>query len=114
MFEQYPKEEILFIIQELESAPLTTQRSISSKLAISLGKVNYILKKLIKEGFIETKNNSNGNSKPRQLAYVLTEKGIEEKMRLMHYFLKKKEEDYKRIKFELEHLGNNQKEFRFG
>ncbi len=102
MFEQYLKEEALLIIQEIESSPRITQRLIATKLSVSLGKINYSLKKLIKDGLIETKNMSNGNNRSRH--YSLTTKGIEEKLRLMHYFLRKKEEDYKKIKFEVEHL----------
>ncbi|MDP2939753.1 MAG: winged helix-turn-helix transcriptional regulator [Candidatus Omnitrophota bacterium] len=50
MFE-HPSEETLSIIKEIEATPATTQRIISNKLGISLGKTNYLLKALIKKGF---------------------------------------------------------------
>ncbi len=112
MFEQYFKEESLLVIQAIESSPFTTQRLIASKLSISLGKINYTLKKLIKNGFIEAKNYTNGSDKAR-VSYFLTQKGTEEKIRLMYYFLKKKEEDYKRIKFEFEKINKEQKKVNY-
>ncbi|MBU1922625.1 winged helix-turn-helix transcriptional regulator, partial [Patescibacteria group bacterium] len=49
MIEHAPREEILHIIRHLEDDPAATQRAISSRLDISLGKTNYLLKELIKK-----------------------------------------------------------------
>ena len=38
--------------KEIEANPVATQRVVSKKLGISLGKTNYILKELIKRGFV--------------------------------------------------------------
>lgn len=59
MIEQVPKEEILHIIKEIESNPKATQRTISGKLGISLGKTNYLFRELIKKGLIKARNFSN-------------------------------------------------------
>jgi len=40
MTEQPPKEDTLFILKELEVNPNSTQRDLSSRLNISLGKTN--------------------------------------------------------------------------
>jgi DNA-binding Lrp family transcriptional regulator len=56
MIEQPPKEEILHIIKEIEIDPSATQRALSGRLGISLGKTNYFLKELIKKGVIKVKN----------------------------------------------------------
>lgn len=104
MFEQTPNEEVLFIIKEIESNPSTTQRTISYNLDISLGKTNYLLKELIKKGFIEVKNFSSNPGKFRKLNYILTKTGFEHKIQLMQHFLKIKENEYTMLKQDFEQL----------
>jgi EPS-associated MarR family transcriptional regulator len=94
MLEHLLKEESFFIIREIENNPTTTQRVLSDKLGISLGKTNYLLKELIKKGFIKAKNFSTKSGKLGKIHYYLTARGIEEKTHLMWLFLKKKESDY--------------------
>ena len=69
---------------ELDSHP--TQRQLSNDLGVSLGKVNYCLKSLIKKGFIKVNNFRNSNNKT-QYSYLLTPKGIEEKAKLTLDFI---------------------------
>ena len=107
MIEQLPKEENLFIIKEIEGNPTTTQRILSEKLGISLGKTNYLLKELIKKGLIKAKNFSDNPGKLGKIHYHLTKSGIEEKMRLMQIFLKKKETEYFMMKQEWEWLAED-------
>ena len=104
MFEQNPKEEILFIIKEIESDPKATQRKISANLGISLGKTNYLLRKLIQEGFVKVKGFSQNSRKFKKFNYILTRKGSENKISLMCHFLKKKEDEYNSFKKELEQI----------
>lgn len=104
MLEQNPKEEILFIIKEIETSPTTTQRTLSERLGISLGKTNYLLKGLIKKGLIEVKNFSNNPGKLQKIQYLLTKEGFEHKLELMHHFLKIKETEYNRLRQECEQL----------
>lgn len=104
MAEQLLKEENLYIIKEIETNPSATQRAISFKLGISLGKTNYLVKELIKKGLIKAKNFTNNPGKLKKINYLLTEKGIEEKMRLVQHFLKRKEEEYNTIKKEWEKI----------
>ena len=101
------KEENLIIIKEIESQPAVTQRELSTKLAISLGKINYLLKALIKKGFIEAKNFSGNPGKLNKLHYHLTKKGIEYKISVTQYFLKEKEAEYNQLKREWEQLAIN-------
>jgi DNA-binding MarR family transcriptional regulator len=55
--------------------PALPQRDISSRLSLSLGKSNYVLKALIKSGYV--KMNRFKNSKNRlAYMYVLTPAGI--------------------------------------
>lgn len=104
MFEQTPKEENLLIIKEIASQSSVTQRELSLKLGISLGKTNYLLKELIKKGFIEAENFSNNPGKLKKIRYHLTKEGLEHKIQLTHHFLKEKEAEYYRLKEEWEGL----------
>lgn len=101
MTEQPQKEETLFIFKELEANPNTTQRDLSSRLNISLGKTNYLLRELILKGFIKAKNFTGNPGKLRKINYFLTEKGLEEKFRLLQHFLQIKEVEYNQLKQEL-------------
>lgn len=100
MTEQPKKEETLFIFKELESNPNTTQRDLSGRLKISLGKTNYLLHEFILKGFIKAKNFTGNPGKLRKIHYLLTEKGLEEKFRLLQHFLRIKEVEYNKLKQE--------------
>lgn len=100
MVEHPPKEEILSIIKEIESNPAATQRALSEKLGISLGKINYLLNELIKKGFIKIKNFSKNPGKLQKIHYILTKEGFEQKINLTYHFLKKRETEYNNIKKE--------------
>ena len=100
MFEQSPKEEILHIIKEIEINPSATQRSISERLGISLGKTNYLMRELIRKGIIKARNFSGNPGKLRKIHYILTKEGFEHKIQLMHHFLKVKEDEYNRLRKE--------------
>jgi len=98
------KKENFIIIKEIESKPAITQRQLSAKLTISLGKVNYLLRELIKKGLIEVKNFSDNSGKLNKLHYYLTKEGLEYKISITQHFLKEKEAEYNQIKQEWEHL----------
>ena len=102
MIEQTPKEETLSIIKEIETNPAATQRVFSAKLGISLGKTNYLIKELIKKGFVKGESFSTHPERLKKISYLLTPKGFEEKMRLTYHFLKMKEAEYKLLKEEWE------------
>jgi EPS-associated MarR family transcriptional regulator len=98
------KEEIHFdLLRRLEANPDYTQRELSKDLDISLGKVNYCIKKLTEKGLIKLINFSRNPNKAGY-SYLLTPKGIEEKGRLTISFLKSKIEEYELLKNEIEQL----------
>ena len=107
MTEQPKTEETLFIFKELEANPNVTQRDISSRLNISLGKTNYLLREFILRGFIKAKNFTGNPGKLRKIHYLLTEKGLEEKFRLLQHFLQIKEIEYNKLKQEMEKIGGH-------
>jgi len=117
MFEQPPnkkingiaeleREEILQILSEIHKTPHITQREISLRLNVSLGKVNYLLNALIKRGFLSIKNFSKneGKVKIKRVKYNLTKKGFREKLKLTYHFLKKKEKEFNRLRREWDDL----------
>ena len=103
------KEENLTIIKEIESQPAVTQRELSMKLAISLGKINYLLRELINKGFIEVKNFSDNPGKLNKLHYHLTKKGLEYKISVTQHFLKEKETEYNQRKKDWDKLTSEAK-----
>jgi len=97
-------EEVHFdLLSRLEQNPDCTQRELANEMGISLGKVNYCLKKLIEKGWIKTKNFHNSNNKAAY-AYLLTPKGIEEKGKLTIEFLQRKMVEYELLKTEIMQL----------
>lgn len=107
MIEQPPKEEVLLIIKHIESEPTITQRGLSDRLGISLGKTNYLLKELVKKGLVKVRNFSHNPAKLKKISYILTQKGFNERMRLMRHFLQRKEQEYNRLKQEWKLLVKN-------
>ena len=90
----------LDLLRKLEVNPQYTQRELSQEMGVSLGKVNYCIKKLIEKGSIKFSDFSNNPHKVGY-AYLLTQKGLEEKARLTVTFLKIKMEEYEVLKQEI-------------
>jgi EPS-associated MarR family transcriptional regulator len=91
------------ILKSLERDFYPTQRQLSNDLGVSLGKINYCLKSLIKKGFIKVNNFKNSNNKI-QYSYLLTPKGIEEKAKLTLDFIRIKTQEYDTLKQEIKSL----------
>ena len=94
-------EKILNVLKELEQNPQTTQRDLSQKLGVSLGKVNFLVNALIDKGIIEAKNFKNAKHKLAYM-YLLTPHGIKTKAQLTHQFFTWKVQEYERLKKEIE------------
>ena len=98
------EEDIFNILRLLSSSDNLTQRDLSTHLDFSLGKINYLLKSLVKKGLLRIKNFSERDQKMKKVKYYLTKEGLEEKLGITSHFLKKKEEEYYSIKNEWEQL----------
>ena len=96
-------EEVLKLLREIEQTSETTQRELSSRLGISLGKVNFLLKALIDKGHIKVENFKKSNNKSAYL-YYLTPKGIEKKARITYRFLRRKLIEYRELEHEIRRL----------
>jgi len=93
----------LDLLRRLELNPEYTQRELSQEMGVSLGKVNYCIKKLTEKGLIKLTNFSHNQNK-MGYAYLLTPSGIEEKTRLTFSFLKRKLIEYEALKKEINAL----------
>ena len=100
------EEQTLNLIREVEVDPDANQRVLSQKLNVSLGKTNYLLRELARKGMIKISNFSKNPKKAKKMRYILTRKGIEQKMKLTYQFLQVKEAEYKRLKGEYDKYVN--------
>ena len=101
--DQLEKEEALHIFREINKSPELTQRQLSSRLGISLGKVNFLINALIRKGFIKVENFKRSSNKIAYF-YCLTPGGIEEKSRMTYLFLKRKMREYEQLELEIQRL----------
>jgi len=98
-------EEALRVLREIGSNPEMTQRELSSRLGLSLGKINFLIKALIDKGLIKAENFKNSKQKSAYL-YFLTPRGLEEKTRATYHFLRRKMEEYEKLEAEIRQLKN--------
>ena len=93
----------LKVLRHLENDPEITQRALARELGVSLGKANYCLKSLIDKGLVKAGNFKNSNNKSAYI-YLLTPKGIEEKSHITIHFLKRKIDEYEKLRAEIDEL----------
>ena len=96
-------EEALSVLREIEADPEMTQRALSLRLGLSLGKINFLVKALIEKGLIKAENFKNSKNKSAYL-YSLTAHGLEEKTKATYHFLKRKIKEYERLEVEIKQL----------
>jgi len=95
-----PNDELtLSILRQTDT--IKNQKSLADDLGHSVGKINYILKALIEKGLIKVENFANSKEK-RKYRYLLTPKGIEEKISLTERFVERKKREYVELQKELE------------
>ena len=88
------------VLQLIEERPDISQRELASQLGVSVGKANYVLSALIERGLVKAENFKRSNNKAGYL-YLLTPKGISDKGLITARFLKRKVEEYERLKAEI-------------
>ncbi len=96
-------EAALHLFREIDKSPKMTQRELSARLGISLGKVNFLINALIRKGFVKVENFNKSSNKIAYL-YFLTPRGIEEKSRITYHFLKRKMREYEELELEIQRL----------
>jgi EPS-associated MarR family transcriptional regulator len=102
----------LDLLRKLEENPKYTQRELSKEMGVSLGKVNYCMKKLIEKGMVKLLNFSHNEDKVSYI-YLLTPKGIENKSKLTIEFLKIKIKEYEILKEEIDILKQDVNQLKF-
>ncbi len=99
-----PNQEIRYrLLKYLAEHPEATQRELAQELGVSLGKANYCLKALMAKGWVKVRNFRNSKKKAAYL-YILTPKGIEEKVNVTSAFLRRKVAEYDLLSKEIERL----------
>jgi len=93
----------LDLLRLLEKNPEYTQRDLSREIGVSLGKVNYCMKKMMEKGWLKLSNFSRNPNKGGYV-YLLTPKGIKQKSSLTFTFLKIKMDEYEVLKKDISKL----------
>mgnify|MGYP001169188152 FL=1 len=88
------------VLRLLERQPDLTQRQLSQKLGISLGKTHYVVKSLVDVGWIKLGNFKRSKNKLGYM-YLLTPQGIVEKTAITARFLARKQREYNALKEEI-------------
>jgi EPS-associated MarR family transcriptional regulator len=91
------------ILRLLETSPAMSQREVARELGMSVGKVNYSLRALMRRGWVKVNNFKNSQRKAAYM-YLLTPVGIEAKTRLAMQFLRVKMDEYDRLGAEIERV----------
>lgn len=91
------------LLRYLDEHPNSSQRELARELDVSLGKVNYCLRALIKKGWLKMRNFRRSRHK-LTYAYMLTPKGIEAKVTITASFLRRKIAEYETLFAEIERL----------
>ena len=91
------------ILDKLEDQPDISQRELAEYLGVSVGKANFVLTALIDRGLVKAENFKKSNNKAGYL-YLLTPKGLAEKVGITARFLLRKQAEYDRLKAEIEQL----------
>lgn len=98
------REDIRFrVLRLLSDNPSMSQRELAEAVGISVGSAHYIVNALAEVGMIKLANFS-GSADKRRYAYILTPKGIAEKVAMAGRFLARKLEEYEALREEIHAL----------
>ena len=93
----------LRVMRLLCDNPEISTRMVADAVQISNGSAYYVLKALVKKGFVKLESFSN-NSNKGQYVYLLTPKGVREKSLLTHRFIKRKRVEFEVLRAEIKAL----------
>ncbi|NIZ08537.1 bifunctional sulfate adenylyltransferase/adenylylsulfate kinase [Pseudooceanicola sp. HF7] len=94
------EDQLFRLLRHLDMAPDASQRTISSAIGVSLGRLNAQLRSASEAGFIKVSQRA-GPDKRQRFAYALTTRGAAEKIRLTDQFLAAKFLEYQMLHAEL-------------
>jgi len=102
--QEQQREEVRFrVLRLIESNPEISQRELADELGVSLGQINYQLKALKDRGLIKVSNFIRSDNKLAYI-YLLTPKGVADKLAITKRFLVRKRQEFELMKAELEEL----------
>ena len=87
------------------------QRDLAEAMGVSLGKANYCLRALVEKGLVKL-DRFRLHPDKRQYIYLLTPKGIDEKVRITMDFLARKVSEYEALEKEIAQLQGDLKDHR--
>jgi EPS-associated MarR family transcriptional regulator len=90
-------------LRELAKDGTLSQRDLARRMGMSLGRVNYLVNALLKKGYIKAQRFKNAKNKIAYM-YILTPRGVSEKMTQTYMFLQRKLDEYDSLKMEIETL----------
>jgi len=90
-------------LRELAKDSTLSQRDLSQKMGLSLGRVNYIVNALLEKGYIKAERFKNSKNKMAYM-YILTPQGVKEKLTQTQAFLARKAVEFEMLKHEIESL----------
>lgn len=91
------------LLRLIEAHPDYSQRQLARELGVSLGKTHYLLKALLGKGWVKAQNFQRSDRKLGYL-YVLTPRGISERLNLTQSFLARKEREYVQLRTQISAL----------
>jgi len=96
-------------LRELAKDGTLSQRDLSKKIGLSLGRVNYLVNALIGKGYIKAQRFKNSRNKIGYM-YIITTRGFSAKVSQTCKFLQRKLEEHGRLKKEIEALRQENRE----
>jgi MarR family transcriptional regulator, temperature-dependent positive regulator of motility len=90
-------------LRALEGTGKHSQRELATALGLSLGKTNFLMRALLRRGWVKVNAFRSADNKRRYL-YLLTPSGVAEKSRRVVSFLRIKEAEYHALQAEIESL----------
>jgi EPS-associated MarR family transcriptional regulator len=91
------------VLRLLQKNPEMSQRELAEAVGVSVGGIHYVLNALIDKGLVKLGNFTAADDK-RRYAYVLTPKGVARKSAMTRAFLKRKMEEYRALRKEIDAL----------
>ena len=89
------------VLRILQDNPEMSQRELAAAVGVSVGGMHYVLNALIEKGLIKVGNFTAAEDK-RRYAYVLTPKGVAQKVALTRAFLARKLKEYEALRAEID------------
>jgi len=91
------------LLRKIEEQDNTNQRDLAVRMGVSVGKVNFCLRAVIKKGWVKVNNFKRSDNK-LAYAYLLTPSGVSAKVSLAKTFLDRKEREFEQLQAEINRL----------